>query len=53
MTIEFVHVVYFIQHVEYHCELCPAFYNHEWELWKHTQESHVDSEENDYYAATR
>lgn len=50
---EHVYQTHVDKHVEYHCELCPAFYNHEWELWKHTQESHVDSEENDYYAATR
>merc|ERR1712061_195672 len=40
-------------HLEYHCELCPAFYTHEWKLWQHTQENHISSEDNDYYATKR
>jgi len=40
-------------HLEYLCDLCPAFYTTESELWKHTLESHIHSEENDYFAETR
>ena len=41
------------KHLEYLCDLCPAFYATEPQLWKHTLESHIHSEENDYFAETR
>ena len=45
--------IFAIKHLEYLCDLCPAFYTTESELWKHTLECHIHSEENDYFAETR